>query len=131
VTGSLDCRLKLCVSRTSANNFSFNTHEYLIRWKEETGELLQTVQGHKGDVLAMQPITGRLFSASVDRTIRMWKIQPDRTVKDSEAVSMVGHSAAVELLAIGGPRCGILVSASSDKTVRVRRNAVFRAFDDI
>lgn len=119
-TGSLDCRIKLCDATPIWAFFQPLTLKRRCSWKLQTGELLQTLQGHKGDVLAMQQAPSHLFSASVDRTIRKWKFLPDFSILETDSSQLHGHSAAVELLALGGPTANVLVSAGSDKTIRVR-----------
>lgn len=92
----------------------------ILRWKLDDGELLQTLQGHKADVLALQTCGNKIFSASVDRTVRMWTWNGSLGVKEADSIAIQGHTAAVELLAIGGPKLNFLISAGSDKSLRVR-----------
>ncbi|KAF8892895.1 WD40-repeat-containing domain protein [Infundibulicybe gibba] len=64
VSGSNDCKIKL--------------------WSASTGECLRTLVGHEALVraLAFDPRTGRLVSASYDKTVKVWDLGSGKMVRE-------------------------------------------------
>lgn len=63
MSGSNDCKIKI--------------------WSASTGECLKTLTGHDALVraLAFDPASGRLVSASYDKTVRLWDWRSGRMVR--------------------------------------------------
>ncbi|KAI0058349.1 WD40 repeat-like protein [Artomyces pyxidatus] len=63
VSGSNDCKIKV--------------------WSASTGECLRTLVGHDALVraLSFDPVSGRLVSASYDKTVRVWDLRSGRMVR--------------------------------------------------
>jgi WD40 repeat protein len=72
-------------------------------WNIETAET-RVFMGHKGWVLCLVINNGRLFSASDDRTIRVWDIQTARCLEE-----FLGHDDGIGCLAFAD---GMLYSGS-------------------
>ena len=63
MSGSSDCQIKV--------------------WNATTGECVRTLIGHDALVraLALDPATGRLVSASYDKTVKVWDLRTGRLVQ--------------------------------------------------
>jgi hypothetical protein len=86
-------------------------------WDVVSGELLQTLGGHR-DVLyaaVFSPDNQRLATAGYDRMIRIWDL---KSGKEQQAIA--GHEGAVFDLAFH-PDGTVLASASADETVKIWR----------
>ena len=80
-------------------------------WSRSTLERERTLTGHRGTVVALLFVEGRLISCSIDRSIRVWDVGAGRC-----EVVLEGHTNWVTSLAVSGSR---LLSGSDDRTVRV------------
>ena len=88
-------------------------------WDLASSTVTRTLVGHQYTVwsLAVDPLGGRLFSASADSTINVWDTSSTATKPQA---TLKGHSGRIYSLAIHGTR---LYSASSDRTVKVTTTA--------
>ena len=77
------------------------------------GPLIQTLKGHAATVTAVAVLdSGRIISASIDNTLRLWDLKSGRIRKTLE-----GHLGWVTAVAaLDGERA---ISASADKTLRI------------
>ena len=84
-------------------------------WSLATGEVLQKLRGHLGQVrkIAYHPNGNRLASAGDDTTVRIWDVHTEH-----ELLTLRGHREVVCDVAFS-PEGRELVSASRDGTVRV------------
>lgn len=84
-------------------------------WDMTTGEQLQTLEGHSGDVrsVAFSSDGRRIVSGIGDTTVRVCDVANGKQLH-----TMEGHSGAVTLVAFSRDGRSI-VSSSADKTVRV------------
>ncbi|KAL3898182.1 MAG: hypothetical protein SGCHY_002917 [Lobulomycetales sp.] len=86
-----------------------------VRWDVHTGKQIASYANHHTDFIKdilVSRETGRLYTASADKTIRVWDLSTAE-VKST----LKGHSRAVEALALD-PESGDLFSGSSDTTIR-------------
>ena len=97
-----------------------------------TGELLQSMDGHKGGVWALAASKDTVVSGSTDRTVRVWDINTGRCIH-----IFAGHTSTVRCLAIvnpevvdiegeGGamtkekwPKQSLIVTGSRDNSLRI------------
>lgn len=86
-------------------------------WNPRTGELLQTLRGHKASVAAVAISSHGeiLVSGSADNTIKIWHLATGKLFN-----TMTGHAAAVTAIAIA-PDGQTIYSGSADSTVRIWR----------
>ncbi|KAJ5709835.1 hypothetical protein N7493_009427 [Penicillium malachiteum] len=84
-------------------------------WDSATGLLLNTLEGHLGQVLSLtfSPNGQLLVSASIDNTIRIWDVAVGVLQKTLE-----GHSDRVSSVAFS-PNDQLLASGSDDKTIQL------------
>jgi WD40 repeat protein len=85
-------------------------------WDVESGEELQTLKGHTGEVytVAFSPIDGRwVASGGGDSTVKVWDSHAGKLVRGFR-----GHKGIVSSVAFS-PDGSRLVSGSRDKTVKV------------
>jgi WD40 repeat protein len=84
-------------------------------WDVTTGQLIQTLHGHTGDVycVAVSPNGRWIASAGVDTTVRLWDATTWKPLH-----KLRGHTGVVSSLAFS-PDSKHLVSGSRDKTVKV------------
>src|SRR5947199_5765340 len=98
-------------------------------WDLETLKPLKVLTGHTGGVTALQFDSGKLISASMDGTLRIWNYR----LPQPECVSILGgHTDGVLSLHLDGK---LLASGSADSTVRVwdyekKECKVFRGHKD-
>jgi WD40 repeat protein len=93
--------------------------KYTVKiWDVQTGEELRTLSGHSGDVwgAAFSPDPGGRWVASAgeDSTVKVWDSHTGTLVR-----SFRGHTGLVSSLAFTPPDGRLLVSGSSDGTVKV------------
>lgn len=97
------------------------SYDGLLRVWNKSREILATSgsasdAGHTGPVKDVRFISaGRLASASMDRTIRLWDYSGDSI---TPILELYGHTASVDRLAVHAPSSRIL-SASSDHSVGI------------
>ena len=92
---------------------SFNK---LIRvWDFSTGEMINTLDGHKGPVysLALTPDGKNLVSGSGDKTIKRWEISSRQLIS-----TLTGHKGAVFTVA-ASPEGKYIASGSTDQTIKI------------
>ena len=91
------------------------TDETVRLWDVEMGTLLQTLKGHKGEVLSVSfsPDGKRIASGSADRTVRLWDAGTGNLLK-----TLRGHKSDVASVSFS-PEGRRLVSGSLDGTVRL------------
>jgi dipeptidyl aminopeptidase/acylaminoacyl peptidase len=96
----------------------------VIRIWRPDGVLQRSLVGHTEQVtcVAWSPDSSRLASASLDRSVRIWGVDPSDT-----PTTLKGHSESV-LSVAWSPDGGRLASASSDKTIRLWDPASGRLF---
>jgi WD40 repeat protein len=84
-------------------------------WDANTGQLIQTVAGHTGDVycVAVSPNGRWIASAGIDTTIRLWDAETWKPLH-----KLRGHTGVICSLAFS-PDGQQLVSGSRDRTVKV------------
>ncbi|MDJ0773066.1 MAG: WD40 repeat domain-containing protein, partial [Mastigocoleus sp. MO_167.B18] len=92
-------------------------------WNLVTGELIRTLEGHKGKVssVAISPDGQTFVSGSHDRTIKLWNLatgEEIRTFISSSNNSSKAHSQWVSCLAIS-PDGNILASGSGDRSIKL------------
>ncbi len=77
--------------------------------------MLQSLSGHSDQVksVVVSPDGKTLFSASADKTIKIWRLYTGELLQ-----TLTGHSSAVNCIAIS-PDGQFLVSGSSDKTIKI------------
>jgi len=91
--------------------------DYLVKiWNAHTGMLLHTCRGHEREItyVAASADDSLLASASIDAVIRTW-----RTRDGAPIAVLVGHSQAVTELAFHSVAGHLLMSCSTDGTVRL------------
>ncbi|PVF94672.1 hypothetical protein CPB86DRAFT_800279 [Serendipita vermifera] len=112
--------LAICADRTTLASASL--YENSVRlWNIHTGEELCTpLSTHADDVvgLAFSKKGRRLFSASCDRTIRVWNLWQNGKAISTDSFALVGHTDELTLIAVA-PEGDKVVSSSSDTTVRL------------
>lgn len=79
-------------------------------WSAQSGELLQTLHGHQGEVTGVKIHLGHIFSSSSDHSVRRWDIRTGRCIK-----KYLGHTATVWCLHLAGQH---LFTGSDDLTAR-------------
>jgi WD40 repeat protein len=88
----------------------------LIRiWDFSTGELIKTLDGHKGPVfsLTITPDGKYLVSGSRDRTIKIWEISSGQLTR-----TLTGHKGSVDAVTVS--RDGkYIASGSTDQTIKI------------
>ena len=92
------------------------SHDNTIQlWDAQSGEVLNTLQGHKGWVLsiAYSPDGSKIASGSWDRTVRLWDVN-----SGVELFTLEGHKGEVSSVAYR-PDGRVIASGASDKTVRL------------
>jgi WD40 repeat protein/serine/threonine protein kinase len=84
-------------------------------WNVDSGEVLQTLQGHTGEVysVAFSPVDGRIASGGGDSTVKVWDSHTGKLVRGFR-----GHKGIVSSVSFS-PDGSRLVSGSRDKTVKV------------
>jgi WD40 repeat protein len=87
------------------------------RWQSASKEPRYILEEHNGSVedLAFSPDGGLLISASVDKTLKLWRVADGRLLSTLE-----GHIRSVSGVAIS-PLGDMLASSSSDRTIRLWR----------
>ena len=87
-------------------------------WDIASGQPLRTLQGHQATVTDLRFDAGgtRLFSSSLDKSVRVWSPESGELVGRLDAPSAVN---AVELVAAADGNTDPLVAISDDKLVRV------------
>lgn len=90
------------------------TSKEIVLWDVHTGRVQACLTGHDSNVtcLALSPDGTRLFSGSLDRTIRTWD------VPEGKSAVFQGHADRVNAVAFD-PQTRVVVSASHDTTVRI------------
>jgi WD40 repeat protein len=92
---------------------SGSSNRTLRVWDVESGQTLQTLEGHSAWVSAVAVLDRRrVISASRDKTLRVWDVESGQTLQTLE-----GHSDEVTAVAVLDSRR--VVSASRDKMLRV------------
>jgi F-box/WD-40 domain protein MET30 len=116
--------------QASDNMLATGSYDCTIRlWDLETLEPIKTLSGHSRGVTALQFDSGKLISASMDGTLRIWNYR----LSTPECVSVLrGHTDGVLALHLDGK---LLASGSADSTVRVwdyerKECKVFRGHKD-
>jgi WD40 repeat protein len=106
------------------------SYDQTIRlWNARTGQCLNTLQGHTGQVLsvAFSPDGKLLASTSSDRTIKLWNLEKidgadqaiDRDLPlEAECLTLQGHSKGVQSIAFS-PEGQILATGSEDETIKL------------
>jgi len=86
-------------------------------WNPRTGDLLQTLTGHKGLISAVAISTNGeiLVSGSADNTIKIWHLATGKLLN-----TLTGHAAAVRSIAIA-PDGQTIFSGSADNTIKIWR----------
>ena len=89
-------------------------------WNPQTGELLQTLTGHKALVSAVAITTNGeiLVSGSADNTIKIWHLATGKLLN-----TLTGHAAAVTSIAIA-PDGQTIYSGSADNTIKIWRTDI-------
>ncbi|MDG2126952.1 MAG: hypothetical protein P8K08_03090 [Fuerstiella sp.] len=87
-------------------------------WDVASGNPVRTLQGHQATVTGLRfDVDGtRLFSASLDKSVRVWSLESGELVGRLDAPSAVN---AVELVAAADGKADPLVAIGDDKLVRV------------
>ncbi|KAG6860915.1 hypothetical protein C0995_006039 [Termitomyces sp. Mi166 len=85
----------------------------MILWDIASGERIRTFQGHDRGLACIEFKDGLIVCGSNDCKIKVWSVETGECVQ-----TILGHDALVRALSFD-PRCGRLVSASYDKTVKV------------
>ncbi len=97
------------------------SYDGLLRVWNMSSEVVATGQGHAAAVKAAKFLSPtQVISASVDRTVRVWKYEDAETGSGTltPSLDLYGHKSSVDSLAAHAPSSRIL-SASSDHTVGV------------
>jgi WD40 repeat protein len=98
---------------SSKNSVLFENGKYIMV-KETNEKSLKTIVGHNGIVYALvMTSTGKLASASADKTIKLWDLDTLECLK-----TITGHEDSVRSL-ISGKNDDQLISGSSDKFIKV------------
>ncbi|KAK5988452.1 hypothetical protein PT974_09935, partial [Cladobotryum mycophilum] len=86
-------------------------------WRADTGDCVQTLEGHSGSVqsVAFSHDSSLVASASHDHTVRLWRADTGDCVQTLE-----GHSDSVQSVAFSHDS-SLVASASGDGTVRLWR----------
>ena len=77
----------------------------------KSGNHLRTLHGHTSTVLSLAVSEEKLYSGSIDRTIRVWVAESVNHLR-----TLQGHTGIVFAVAVSQ---GKLYSGSGDKTIRV------------
>lgn len=89
-----------------------NCLESKIEYLESSGQTkVHVLQGHGKHINAIEVQGDNVFSASADRTIRVWNWNTGEEIQ-----ILKGHRGSVKSLAVSGD---FVISASDDKTVRI------------
>jgi WD40 repeat protein len=89
------------------------SYDGLRVWDVESGQTLQTLEGHSDGVRAVAVLDSRrVISGSSDQTLRVWDVESGQTLQTLE-----GHSDEINTMAVLDSRR--VVSGSADRTLRV------------
>ncbi|XP_020518350.1 protein JINGUBANG [Amborella trichopoda] len=111
--------LKIRIWHRSLENFPVGRRKVGLKLSSYFHKDHQTSSAkHLGAItsLAVNTFDNLLYSASVDKTVRVWRISDLRCIETIEA-----HKAAVNAIALGGD--GIVFTGSDDATVKVWRRS--------
>lgn len=100
--------LDVCFNQTTIASCS---KDATIRIWSRSGQLLQTLIGHRGPVNAIQFKNNRLVSASGDTVIKLWDMETGQCLRD-----FVGHAHGLACIRFDGKR---IVSGSNDNKIKV------------
>lgn len=100
--------LDVCFDQTTIASCS---KDATIRIWSRSGQLLQTLIGHRGPVNAIQFKNNRLVSASGDTVIKLWDMETGQCLRD-----FVGHAHGLACIRFDGKR---IVSGSNDNKIKV------------
>jgi WD40 repeat protein len=105
----------LAFSRDGRHIVSGSRDRTIKLWHTETGNLLQTFQGHSDTVvtLAFSPNGRHFISGGFDKTIKVWEVATSKLLHSIE-----GHSGAVASVSFS-PDGRLMLSGSYDKEVKL------------
>eukprot|EP00966_Prymnesium_polylepis_P098637 2284222-Prymnesium_polylepis.1 len=91
-------------------------------WRLSDGKLLGSLEGHQRPITSFQLSGTRVISASMDRSVRCWELQPLLEAADcDDGQPPIGHGEATEGVPEGGcatPPCQLFSIAAHDDFVR-------------
>lgn len=117
VVFSPDSKLVASASYNSKLVASASNDRTIRIWSADTGECIQTLEGHNHGIrsVAFSPDSQLVASASDDRTIQIW-----RAITGECTQTLMGHYHGVKSVAFSLDS-KLIASASDDRTIRIWR----------